>query len=128
MLRRLPSRGIPIGRLAAECCGDAHALDDGRPAGTLALSAVRALAGLPFAADVSADARRTAWAFVGVHLDDLSSLVLCLGLLGDTRTALARCWRCTGKPDSRRCSPSGSCAATMRRYQQDLCGFAKIPW
>ena len=90
VLRRLPSRGIPIGRLAAECCGDAHALDDGRPAGTLALSAVRALAGLPFAADVSADSRRAAWACVGVHLDDLSSLVLCLGLPGDTRTALGR--------------------------------------
>ena len=90
VLRRLPSRGIPIGRLAAECCGDAHALDDGRPAGTLALSAVRALAGLPFAADVSADSRRTVWACVGVHLDDLSSLVLCLGLLGDTRTALGQ--------------------------------------
>src|SRR6516162_1150433 len=29
VLLRLPSRGIPIGRLAAECCGDAHALDDG---------------------------------------------------------------------------------------------------
>jgi Protein of unknown function N-terminus (DUF3323)/Protein of unknown function C-terminus (DUF2399) len=49
VLRRLPSRGIPIGRLAAECCGDAHALDDGRPAGTLAVSAVRALAGEPVA-------------------------------------------------------------------------------
>jgi uncharacterized protein (TIGR02679 family) len=90
VLRRLPSQGIPIGRLAAECCGDAHALDDGRPAGTLALSAVRALAGLPFAADVSADSRRTAWTSVGVHLDDLSSLVLCLGLPGDTRTALGK--------------------------------------
>ncbi|HJY69992.1 MAG TPA: TIGR02679 domain-containing protein, partial [Streptosporangiaceae bacterium] len=42
VLRRLPSPGVPIGRLAAECCGDAHALDDGRPAGTLVLSAVRA--------------------------------------------------------------------------------------
>ena len=90
VLRRLPSRGTPIGRLAAECCGDAHALDDGRPGGTLALSAVRALAGLPFAAEVSADSRRAAWARVGVHLDDLSSLVLCLGLPGDTRTALGR--------------------------------------
>ncbi|HEY5397303.1 MAG TPA: TIGR02679 domain-containing protein, partial [Trebonia sp.] len=57
VLRRLPSRGIPIGRLAAECCGDAHALDDGRPTGTLALSAVRALAGLPFAAEVSGESR-----------------------------------------------------------------------
>ena len=90
VLRRLPSRGIPVGRLAAECCGDAHALDEGRPAGTLALSAARALAGLPFAAEVGADARRAAWAAVGVHLDELSSLVLCLGLPGDTRTALGR--------------------------------------
>jgi uncharacterized protein (TIGR02679 family) len=90
VLRQLPSRGIPVGRLAAECCGDAHALDDGRPVGTLVLSAVRALAGLPFAAEGTADSRRAAWAAVGVHLDELSSLVLCLGLPGDTRTALGR--------------------------------------
>ena len=90
VLRRLPSSGLPIGRLAAECCGDAHALDDGRPAGTLALSAVRGLAGLPFATDGTADSRRAAWAAVGVYLDDLSSLVLCLGLPGDNRTALGR--------------------------------------
>ena len=88
VLRRLPSPGVPIGRLAAECCGDAHALDDGRPAGTLVLSAVRALAGLPFAAEGTADSRRAAWAAVGVHLDELSSLVLCLGLPGDARTVL----------------------------------------
>jgi uncharacterized protein (TIGR02679 family) len=90
VLRRLPSPGVPVGRLAAECCGDAHALDDGRPVGTLALSAVRALAGLPFAGEGTADSRRTAWAAVGVHLDDLSSLVLCLGLPGDHRTPLGR--------------------------------------
>ena len=90
VLRRLPSAGIPIGRLAAECCGDAHALDDGRPAGTLALSAVRALAGLPFAADVGAESRRAVWALAGVHLDELSSLVLCLGLPGNARTPLGR--------------------------------------
>jgi uncharacterized protein (TIGR02679 family) len=101
VLRRLPSPGVPIGRLAAECCGDAHALDDGHPAGTLALSAVRALAGLPFAAEMSADSRRSVWASAGVHLDDLSSLVLCLGLPGDTRTALGRLLalhRETGQP------------------------------
>jgi uncharacterized protein (TIGR02679 family) len=90
VLRRLPSSGVPIGRLAAECCGDAHALDDGRPVGTLVLSAVRALAGLPFATEGAADSRRASWAAVGVHLDELSSLVLCLGLPGDTRTALGR--------------------------------------
>jgi uncharacterized protein (TIGR02679 family) len=90
VLRWLPSRGVPVGRLAAECCGDAHALDDGRPVGTLVLSAVRALAGLPFAAEGTADSRRAAWAAMGVHLDELSSLALCLGLPGDTRTALGR--------------------------------------
>lgn len=90
VLTRLPSPGVPIGRLAAECCGDAHALDDGRPVGTLALSAARALTGLPFAADGTADSRRAAWAAVGVHLDELSSLVLCLGLPGDTRSTLGR--------------------------------------
>jgi len=90
LLRRLPSRGVPLGRLAAECCGDAHALDEGRPVGTLVLSAVRALAGLPFAAEGTAGSRRAAWAAVGVHLDELSSLVLCLGLPGDPRTALGR--------------------------------------
>jgi uncharacterized protein (TIGR02679 family) len=90
VLTRLPSQGVPIGRLAAECCGDAHALDDGRPVGTLALSAVRALAGLPFAAEGTADSRRAAWAAVGVHLDELSSLVLCLGLPGDIRSNLGR--------------------------------------
>jgi uncharacterized protein (TIGR02679 family) len=90
VLRRLPSSGVPIGRLAAECCGDAHALDDGRPVGTLVLSAVRALAGLPFAADPAAGSRRASWAAVGVHRDELSSLALCLGLPGDTRTALGR--------------------------------------
>jgi uncharacterized protein (TIGR02679 family) len=90
VLLRVPSRGTPIGRLAAESCGDAHALDDGRPVGTLVLSAVRALAGLPFAADGSADSRRAAWAAVGVHLDELSSLVLCLGLPGDTCSGLGR--------------------------------------
>jgi uncharacterized protein (TIGR02679 family) len=90
VLRKLPSRGIPIGRLAAESCGDAHALDDGRPVGTLATSAARALTGLPFAAEPSADSRRSTWVAVGVHLDELSSLVLCLGLPGDTRTALGR--------------------------------------
>ena len=111
MLRRLPSRGIPIGRLAAECCGDAHALDDGRPAGTLVLSAVRALAGLPFAAEGAADSRRAAWAAVGVHLDELSSLVLCLGLPGDTRTALGRTLASCREAGSRRCSRFASSAA-----------------
>lgn len=90
VLSRLPAGGIHIGRLAAECCADAHALDDGEPVGTLALSAARALAGLPIASGGSADSRRAAWAAVGVQLDELSSLVLSLGLAGDPRTPLGR--------------------------------------
>jgi uncharacterized protein (TIGR02679 family) len=101
VLGHLPSPGVPIGRLAAECCGDAHALDDGHPAGTLALSAARALAGQPFTADANADSRRAAWAAAGVHCDELSSLVLCLGLPGDIRTPLGRVLKLhreTGQP------------------------------
>ncbi|WP_214109183.1 TIGR02679 family protein [Acrocarpospora catenulata] len=90
ILARLPAPGLPLGRLAAETCGDAHALDEGRPLATLALSAARALAGLPYTDGGRADARRAAWAAVGVHLDDLSSLVLCLGLTGDDRTPTGR--------------------------------------
>lgn len=90
-IRRLPSSGIPIGRLAAECCGDAHAFDDGRPAGTLVLSAARALAAGSSPGSFAAEGnRREAWAAVGVYLDDLSSLVTCLGLDGDTRTPVGR--------------------------------------
>jgi uncharacterized protein (TIGR02679 family) len=116
VLGRLPSPGLPIGRLAAETCGDAHALDEGRPLGTLALSAARALAGRPFAGESGADARRGAWAAVGVHLDDLSSLVLCLGLPGDERTATGRILaiaRSAGEP----------CVLTLRqlrRHEQPL--------
>ncbi|MEU9890145.1 TIGR02679 family protein [Sphaerisporangium sp. NPDC051011] len=90
VITRLPSPGLPLGRLAAETCGDAHALDEGRPLATLALSAARALAGLPYASEGGADARRAAWAGVGVHLDDVSSLVLCLGLPGDDHTPTGR--------------------------------------
>jgi uncharacterized protein (TIGR02679 family) len=90
VLARLPAPGLPIGRLAAETCGDAHALDDGTPLATLALSAARALAGLAYADEGGADARRAAWAAAGVHLDDLSSMVLCLGLPGDDHTPTGR--------------------------------------
>ena len=40
----------------------------------------------------------------------------------------AGCWHCSGKPDSRRRSLFGSCAATMKRCPRDPCGFARIPW
>ncbi|MBM7786752.1 TIGR02679 family protein [Tenggerimyces flavus] len=91
VLRRLPASGVPIGQLAAEACDDAHALDEGRPIGTLALSAVRALAGVPDS--TTADGRRDLWAAVGVHLDELSSTVLSVGLPGDGNTATGQLLR-----------------------------------
>lgn len=90
VLDALPSTGIAGGRLAAETTGDAHGLDDGRPLATLALAAVRVLAGGAPTGDGSAAERRTAWAAVGVHRDELSSTVLTLGLPGGVGTAVDR--------------------------------------
>ncbi|WP_083419972.1 TIGR02679 family protein [Pseudofrankia sp. BMG5.36] len=90
VLDALPSPGIALGRLAAACVGDAHALDDGRPLTTLALPAVRVLGGSSPTGDGSAVGRRAAWAAVGVHRDDLSSTVLCLGIPGGSATSTGR--------------------------------------
>jgi uncharacterized protein (TIGR02679 family) len=90
VLDALPAVGLALGRVAASTTGDAHALDDGKPLSTLALSAVRVLAGAPPAGDGSAFERRAAWAAVGVHRDELSSTVLCVGLPGDTTTTVGR--------------------------------------
>ncbi|MFI7145977.1 TIGR02679 family protein [Nonomuraea sp. NPDC050022] len=111
VVARLPSPGLPIGRLAAQTAGDAHALDEGRPLGTLALSAAKALTGRAYPGEGGADARRAAWAAVGVHLDDLSSLVLCLGLPGDDRTPTGRILaaaRAAGEP----------CVLTLRQLRR----------
>jgi uncharacterized protein (TIGR02679 family) len=86
----LPAPGVALARLAAATTGDAHGLDDGRPLATVALAAARVLAGSPPTGEGSADERRAAWAAVGVHRDELSSTVLCLGLPGSTRTAIGR--------------------------------------
>jgi uncharacterized protein (TIGR02679 family) len=77
--------GESLSTFAARVTGRAHALDDGSALGTLALGAARALAGLdaPGPDESSAEARREAWAAVGVLCDELSSIVLTLGLPGD---------------------------------------------
>lgn len=79
------SAGESLSAFAARVTGRAHALDDGSPLGTLALGASRALAGLepPGPEESPAEARREAWAAVGVLCDELSSIVLTLGLPGD---------------------------------------------
>jgi uncharacterized protein (TIGR02679 family) len=82
------SRGESLSAFAARVTGRAHALDDDSPLGTLALAAARALAGLepPGPGESPAEARREAWAAVGVLCDELSSTVLTLGLPGDAST------------------------------------------
>jgi uncharacterized protein (TIGR02679 family) len=112
VLDTLPSTGLALGRLAAATTGDAHALDDGRPLSTLSLAAVRVLAGAAPAGDGSALERRAAWAAVGVHRDELSSTVLCVGLPGGTSTfvsQLAALSREAGEP----------CVLTLRQLGRD---------
>ncbi|MDQ6804329.1 MAG: TIGR02679 family protein [Actinomycetota bacterium] len=81
----LPTTGESLSAFAARVTGRAHALDDGSPLGTLALGAARALSRLepPGPDESPAEARREAWAAVGILCDELSSTVLTLGLPGD---------------------------------------------
>jgi uncharacterized protein (TIGR02679 family) len=112
VLDPLPSAGLALGRLAAATTGDAHGLDDGRPLATLSLSAVRVLAGAAPTGDGSAFERRAAWASVGVHRDELSSSVLCVGLSGGTASVVGRMLalaRDAGEP----------CALTLRQLGRD---------
>jgi uncharacterized protein (TIGR02679 family) len=99
----LPANGEPLGAFSARVTGQAHALDDGSPLGTLALGAARAIAELPpLAAEESAgEARRETWAAVGVLCDELSSTVLTLGLQGGEDSVTGRlldCARTGGEP------------------------------
>ncbi len=92
VLEGLPADGEPLARFAARVAGGAHALDDGQPLAALALGAVRALAKLPGPApdESQAEARREAWAGVGLLCDELSSVVLALGLPGERESGSGR--------------------------------------
>jgi uncharacterized protein (TIGR02679 family) len=99
----LPADGEPIGRFAARTVGSAHALADGASLTTLALGAARALAGLPprTADESPAEWSREVWAAVGLLRDELSNVVLVLGLTGDASTAtgsVLRAAREAGQP------------------------------
>jgi uncharacterized protein (TIGR02679 family) len=117
VLARLPSFGIALGRLAAETTGDAHALDDGRPLATLSLAAARALTGAPPSGGGGAAERRTAWAAVGVHIDDLSSTALCLGLPGGAGTV-------TGRTLAVAREAGDACVLTLRQLVRDASDLA----
>lgn len=108
VLAGLPADGEPLGRFAARVAGGAHALDDGEPLATLALGAARALAGRSSIGlqavgpdESPAESRREAWAAVGLLCDELSSVVLTLGLPGEEQTGSGRILRAaqrTGQP------------------------------
>lgn len=80
IMLRTPATEVLLASLAAECTGDAHALDRGQPLGTLCLRAIAFLYGID--GQRSANARREAWATVGVIVDDLSGPVLTFNLRG----------------------------------------------
>ncbi|MEU5877893.1 TIGR02679 family protein [Spirillospora sp. NPDC047279] len=123
VLDRLPSPDVPLGRFAAETCGDAHALDEGSALATLALSAVRALSGLPYRVEGGAESRRAAWARVGVHLDELSSSVLCLGMRGDQATTTGRMLAVAGEAGE----PVALTLRQLRRHPEPMAaGLVRI--
>ncbi|MGH7277102.1 MAG: TIGR02679 family protein, partial [Candidatus Rokuibacteriota bacterium] len=82
--RRLPARGLPLAELAAAVTGDSHALDPGMPLGTIVVRLAAAVGGVE--TWEGAEARRDAWASVGVLCDELSAPVLTLDLRGDGET------------------------------------------
>lgn len=80
VLRSLPADGVPLAVLAADCTGDPHALDPGRPIATLVLDALAVASDTAPATD--AESARSLWERIGVVPDPLSSTVLALGLRG----------------------------------------------
>lgn len=76
VLARLPAAGLPRAQLAAECLGDAHALDDGRPVATLVLAARRTEA----EDDDPEEKRRVQWARAGVLVNELARATLLLNV------------------------------------------------
>ncbi len=81
VLRRLPAAGMARSRLAAETLGDAHALDQGRPVATLALSVLRQQRNDCSEEDAQAgESVRALWADAGVLLNELARPALFLNL------------------------------------------------
>lgn len=87
----LPVRAEPLAGFAARLFGDAHALDAGTVRATLAVRAAARLGGVLFEDD--AEGRRSAWAGVGIYLDELSTPALILNLPANGDSALAQLLR-----------------------------------
>lgn len=80
---QLPADGVALAELAAEVSGDAHALDRGRPLGTLCLRLADHLGG------ARGMSRRDLWTSAGVQVDEVSSSVLVLNLRASEPAFLA---------------------------------------
>jgi uncharacterized protein (TIGR02679 family) len=79
VIARLPAAGVPLSHLAAQALGDSHALDGGRPVGTLVLAALRG-------AEIE-ERPRDVWAKWGVLVNELASPALVLNLSARTDTS-----------------------------------------
>jgi uncharacterized protein (TIGR02679 family) len=87
----LPVRGEPLAGFAARIFRDAHALDPGTARSTLAVRAAGRLGGTWL--EDNAEGRRSAWASVGVYLDELSTPALSLNLPASSNSMLAQLLR-----------------------------------
>src|SRR2546422_4686950 len=88
IFRRLPASGGYLAEIAAVVAGDGHALDPGRPLSAILLRLVSKLSGIE---DWSAvEGRRSAWAGVGVLVDELSAPALTLNLRSEGDSSLHR--------------------------------------
>lgn len=117
VLRVLPvGEGVSLPVFAARTAGDAHALDSGRPLGTLVYAAleswVLSRGGIDAEGLPRAELRRVVWAEAGVGLDELSTRILAFGLPGNPLTPLGRAlssYREAGEP----------CVLTLRQLNRD---------
>src|SRR4051812_5499570 len=91
VIATLPVRGEPLAGLAARIFGDAHALDPGSARSTLAVRAAARIGGISL--EDNAEGRRSAWASVGVYLDELSTPALTLNLPASSNSMLAQLLR-----------------------------------
>jgi uncharacterized protein (TIGR02679 family) len=85
---RLPAGGMPLAELAAAVGRDSHALDEGRPLGTLCVRLAARLGGVE--GWETAEKRRDAWASVGVLCDELSAPGLVLNLRAEPANMTGR--------------------------------------
>jgi uncharacterized protein (TIGR02679 family) len=76
VIERLPERGIPLARLAAEVLGDSHALDAGQPVATIVLRTCAVDSAL-----AEDERTRDQWAKLGITVNELARPALALNLI-----------------------------------------------